>query len=117
MSSTEEIVTHLQNGSFIFYKTWLMNIIHMGKYCRNKQLERYKLGFSTMFTTTTNSYNGREASDSRAQRGDEAKAHSFSGPVVLMLEASQHSVPHILQQHTPQEHAHVLYCCCDGLLQ
>ena len=38
--------------------------------------------------------------DSRVQRGNETKAHSFSGPVVLVFEASQHSVPHILQQHT-----------------
>lgn len=29
-----------------------------------------------------------EESDSRVQRGDEAKAHSFSGPVVLVFEAS-----------------------------
>lgn len=34
--------------------------------------------------------------DSRVQRGDETKAHSFSGPVVLVFEASQHPVPDIL---------------------
>lgn len=38
--------------------------------------------------------------DSRIQRGYKTKAHSFSGSVVLVFEASQHSVPHILQQHT-----------------
>lgn len=38
--------------------------------------------------------------NSRVQRGDETKAHSFSGPVVFMLEASQHSVPHVLQKYT-----------------
>lgn len=48
--------------------------------------------------------------DSRVQRGDETKAHSFSGPVVLVFEASQHSVPHILQNtHQPTR---ALYCCC-----
>lgn len=55
------------------------------------------------------------ASDSRAQRGDETKAHSFSGPVVLVFEASQHSVPHVLQrQHTQKQHARVymfIYGC------
>lgn len=35
--------------------------------------------------------------DSRVQRGDETKAHSLPGPVVLVLEATQHSVPHVLQ--------------------
>lgn len=37
--------------------------------------------------------------DSRIQRGYKTKAHSFSGSVVLVFEASQHSVPDILQQH------------------
>lgn len=58
------------------------------------------------------------ASDSRAQRGDETKAHSFSGPVVLVFEASQHSVPHVLQrQHTQKQHAHVLYMFIYGLVR
>ena len=56
--------------------------------------------------------------DSRVQRGDETKAHSFSGPVVLVFEASQHSVPHVLQrQHTQKQHAHVLYMFIYGLVQ
>lgn len=43
-----------------------------------------------------------KAFSSRVQRGDETKAHSFPGPVVFMFEASQHSVPYILQQNKNQ---------------
>lgn len=38
--------------------------------------------------TTSATEMGTEECDSRVQRGDEAKAHSFSGPVVLVFEAS-----------------------------
>lgn len=41
-----------------------------------------------------------ERFDLRIQGGDETEAQSFSGPAVLVFEASQHSVPHVLQQHT-----------------
>lgn len=55
--------------------------------------------------TTANSWNepGSETFNSRVQRGDETKAHSFSGPVVLVFEATQDSVPHILQGHSKQD--------------
>lgn len=40
---------------------------------------------------------------SRVQRGDETQAHSLSGSVVLMLEASLHPVPDVLEPE-PQVH-------------
>lgn len=74
-----------------------------------RKMESYRGVWIDRWRQVNDRWNGREACDSRVQRGDETKAHSFSGPVVLMFEASQHSVPHVLQ-HTPEEYAHVLCC-------
>lgn len=52
--------------------------------------------------SVTSSKGWDERTDSRAQSGHETKAQSFSGPAVLVLEASQHFVPQILQMHTLQ---------------
>lgn len=42
--------------------------------------------------------------DLHIQGGDETKADSFSGPVVLVFEASHHSLPHILKRGTRNTH-------------